>query len=192
MEIGNGVERGMTGEELYRRFCGGDEAAFVELVALYDTELFSFINSIVNDFHEAKHLSIEAFSELALNANAFKEKSSIKTYLFAIGKNLAKRYVKIREREQHISYEEAIEILITDGETPQSHFEREENRLLLHRVMGELKEEYRIVLELLYFEDLSYFEAGMAMRKNVKQVANLAFRAKISLKKKLESAGFIE
>jgi len=154
--------------------------------------LFSFINGIVNDFHEAKHLSIEAFSELALNASAYKEKSSVKTYLFAIGKNLAKHYVKVREREQHISYEEAIGILIADDETPQSFLEREENRLQLHRVMGELKEDYRIVLELLYFEDLSYFEAGISMRKNVKQIANLAFRAKTSLKKKLESAGFIE
>ena len=192
MDIGNDVERGISGEELYRRFCGGDEAAFVELVALYDTELFSFINGIVNDFHEAKHLTIEAFSELALNASVYKEKSSVKTYLFAIGKYLAKHYVKIREREQYISYEEAIGILVTDDETPQSFLEREENRLQLHRVMGELREDYRIVLELLYFEDLSYFETGIAMRKNVKQVANLAFRAKTSLKKKLESAGFIE
>ncbi|MCL2125073.1 MAG: sigma-70 family RNA polymerase sigma factor [Oscillospiraceae bacterium] len=147
---------------------------------------------MVNDYHEAKHLSIEAFSELALNASVFKEKSSVKTYLFAIGKNLAKRYVKIRERDEHVSYEEVIETLIADDESPQSFLEREENKLLLYRVMEELKDEYRIVLQLLYFEDMSYSEAGNAMNKNVKQVANLAFRAKTTLKKKLESAGFID
>jgi DNA-directed RNA polymerase specialized sigma24 family protein len=47
------------------------------------------------------------------------------------------------------------------------------------------------VLLLLYFEDMSYREAGKAMNKSEKQIKHLAFRAKKALKKKLESMNYV-
>jgi len=180
----------MTGEELYRCFQLGNDDAFETFVALYEQELALFINGIVHDYHEAKHLTIETFARIAVRGGQFAGKSSIKTYLFAIGKNLAMRYVKMRKCEQHISYEDVIGVLIDEDESPHCFMEREENRRLLHATMQNLKEEHRAVLILLYFEDMSYIEAGRAMNKNLKQIRGLAYRAKVALKRKLESEGF--
>jgi len=188
MERENGAN--ISGEDLYLRFLDGDTGAFEELVALYESELYSFINGIVNDYHEAKHLMIESFAVLALKSGQFAGKSSLKTYLFAIGKNLALQYLKKRGKEQHISYEDIIE-LIDENETPEQFIEREENRLYLKKAMQALSEDYRVVLILLYFEDMSYAEAGRVMKKNIKQISNLAYRAKISLKQKLENTDFV-
>ena len=176
----------ISGEELYRRFRGGNERAFEELVALYDDELYFFIYKMVKDHHEAKHLTIDSFARLALNGGGFAGKSSVKTYLFTIGKHLAVQTIKMRKREDHISFESIIETMIGEGETPDSFIGREENKRLLHEAMNELNDEYRIVLDLLYFEDMSYMEAGESMSKSVKQIENLAYRARLSLKKKLE------
>jgi RNA polymerase sigma-70 factor (ECF subfamily) len=184
------AENIMSGEELHRRFLDGDHSAFEDLVELYEHELALFINAIVHDHHEAKHLVIETFTQLALHGKKFEGRSSLKTYLFTIGKNLAIKYVKNRRKERHISYEDAIETLVNEDETPYHFMEREENKRYLREAMHDLKEEYRIVLELLYFEDMSYIEAGETMKKSVKQVTDLAYRAKASLKKKLESAEF--
>lgn len=96
----------------------------------------------------------------------------------------------MRGREQHISYEEVIERLIDPGESPQEFIEREENRLLLHKTMRMLKEEHRVVLILLYFEDMSYIQAGRAMNKTEKQIKHLAYRAKAALKEKLSGREF--
>ena len=180
----------LSGEELFDRFLSGDKEAFEELVALYENELFLFINGIVHDYHEAKHLMIEAFASLALKGRQFTGKSSLKTYLFTIGKNHALRYLKKRKKEQHISYEEVIEPLIDQGDTPESFMEMKENKQYLQKAMQDLNEDYRIVLMLLYFEDMSYAEAGDVMKKSVKQISDLAYRAKLSLKNKLEQAGF--
>ena len=184
------IEQAATGEELYRRFHMGDTDAFGCLVALYEDELFNFINGITNDYYEAKQLTIEAFARLAVSAGQFAGKSSLKTYLFTIGKNLALRHVKKRSREQHISYEEIIEVLKSEDETPYEFMEREENQRLLHEAIRCLKDDHRVVLILLYFEDMSYIQAGQVMEKSERQIKALAYRAKAALKKKLESEGF--
>jgi RNA polymerase sigma-70 factor (ECF subfamily) len=180
----------ISSEEMYRSFLSGNDDAFAELVALYENDLFSFINHIVNDYHEAKHLMIDSFARLALGGKNFSGKSSIKTYLFTIGKNLAYRNLRMRYRMQHISYEEIIDGLADEGETPPGFIERTENRRLLHNAMQNLKDEHRGVLICLYFEDMSYVEAGRAMRRSEKQIRGLAYRAKLALRRKLEESGY--
>ena len=182
----------ITGEELYSRFFEGDKGAFDELVELYEHELAAFINGFVHDYHEAKHLMIETFAQLVVSGGKFAGKSSLKTYIFTIGKNLALRYRKMRAHfaEQHISYEDAIEALVDENDAPENFMEREENKRHLHEAIKDLKAEYREVLEFLYFEDMSYAEAGRIMKKSEKQISNLAYRAKAALKKKLENAKF--
>lgn len=174
-----------SGEEFYQRYLSGDEDAFTDLVALYEHELFFFLNGIVRDSHEAKHIMIDAFANLAISGGGFMGRSSIKTYLFTIAKNLAIKYLKMRNKEQHITFEEIQEAIPDDKDSPDKIYERMENHRKLHDAMMELKEDYRVVLVLLYFEDMSYIEAGQVMNKNVKQIGDLAYRAKAALKKRL-------
>jgi len=183
-------ESNVSGEELYRRLIAGDNYAFVSFVKMYQSELSRYLYGIVYDFHETEQLTIETFSQLVLNKKKFDGKSSIKTYLLAIGKNLSMQFLKMRGREQHLTFEEAAEIPVSEGETPQSILERNEKSKYLKEVLQELKEEYRAVLVLLYFEDMSYLQAGRAMGKSEKQIRNLAHRAKLALRKKMESKGY--
>jgi len=183
--------RNESGENLYRRFLEGDHEAFEDFVLMYEDELSHYIYSIVRDYHETEFLTIETFSQMVLNDKKFSGNSSIKTYLFAIGKHLAFQMLRKRSREQHISFEEVAEI-ITDDEEPLQHaLENIENKQYLKETMQELKEEYRAVLILLYFENMSYIQAGHAMNKSEKQIKNLAHRAKIALKAKLTEKGFV-
>jgi len=189
--INSNEAKSASGDELYSRFQAGDERAFEDLVAMYETELFHFINGIVHDYHEAKHLMIEAFARLALKGGRFEGRSSLKTYLYTIAKNLAIRYVKMRGKEKYIPFEEAIETVTDADDSPVSLFEREDDKLRVHEALKGLKEEYRVVINLLYFKDMSYREAGRIMYKNERQIEGLARRAKAALKSKLESGGFV-
>ena len=175
-----------SGEELFQRFLAGDTDAFEELVSLYEDELSRFIYRIVEDYHDSKLLTIEAFGQLAVSGKKFAERSSLKTYLFTIGKNLTIRYMKTRDKHDNVSYNEIVEAIATASETPHSYMVREENNRILHETLSELKEDYRTVLTLLFFEDLSYLQAGRAMGKSEKQIKHLVYRAKAALKKKLE------
>ena len=193
MELEAKIESDMTGEELYRRYQAGDNDVFEQLVALYENELYGFLNGMVRDRHEAKHLMIESFAQLAVGGWKYAEKASLKTYLFTIAKNLALRYLKMRSKEKHVSYEEIVEVLVDKGKdekTLPGILEREEDKELLHNVLRTMKDEHRVVLILLYFEDMSYKAAAKVMNRSVKQISDLAYRAKAALKKKLENEGF--
>ena len=56
--------------------------------------------------------------------------------------------------------------------------------------MNGLKADYRCVLYLLFFERMSYAEAGLVMKKTDGQIRGLVSRAKKALKEKLDSEGF--
>jgi len=178
----------LTGEELYRRFLAGDGRAFEELVALYEDDLSRYIYGHVRDFHETEHLTIDTFTQLALNKKAFEGKSALKTYLFGIARNLTAQHMKKRIREQHIPFEEIAELDIDTGDTIDTILEKNERKTSLKESMRELKKEYHAVLLLLYFEGMSYKQAGQVMKKSEKQIKDLAYRAKAALKKKLEES----
>jgi RNA polymerase sigma-70 factor (ECF subfamily) len=179
-----------VGADLYRCFCAGNEAAFEELVALYRDNLTSYINGFVGDKHEAEELALDAFAELAIGRN-YKGRSSLKTYLFAIGRHLAAHHVKRYRNTETIPLDELISELIRSGSerenTIEAEYLRGEQKEQLHAAMQTLKAEYREVLYLVYFENMSYKDAGNIMQKTEKQITNLTHRAKSSLKKLLES-----
>ena len=56
--------------------------------------------------------------------------------------------------------------------------------------MRRLKPEYQQVLWLVYFEELSNKDAARIMKKSVRSVESLLYRARKSLRSQLEMEGF--
>ena len=65
----------------------------------------------------------------------------------------------------------------------------EERNRILHFCMDEMHPDYREVLYLIYFEDMSYAQAADVTGKTVKQITNMLYRGKESLRKLLEREG---
>lgn len=63
---------------------------------------------------------------------------------------------------------------------------KEERKIAMHRALSQLKQDYREVLWLLYFEELSYKDAARVMKKTHRSVEALAYRARKALKEILE------
>ncbi len=64
--------------------------------------------------------------------------------------------------------------------------ESQEAIFFMNKAMYGLKAEYRQVLWLIYFEDMSIREAAVIMKKSVRSVENLVSRARSSLKSELD------
>ena len=173
----------MTDTTVYRRFLEGDPTAFEEIVSTNRIPLTGFILSIVRNENTAEDIAAEVFAHLFLKKEAFAFRSSLKTYLFAIAKNKAKKWLKKSSRTK--PYSEAGE-----NASPEDIFFQDEKKKLLYRCLTRIKEEYRQVLYLLYWEECSYEEISKILIKSKKQIANLAFRGKQALKKEMEREGF--
>ncbi len=61
---------------------------------------------------------------------------------------------------------------------------------LLNEGLSKLNEDYRRILILLYFEDMTHEQVSKVMKKSKKQVYNLVERAKKALKEELIKMGF--
>ena len=57
-----------------------------------------------------------------------------------------------------------------------------QNKGIVNNALDSLPDDMRVVIHLIYFEDLSYDEAGKVMKKSRKQVDNLLYRAKKELR----------
>jgi len=179
-----------TGDELYRCYLTGDEKALKELVELYGESLTLHINGFIGNANDAEELMIEAFTQIIGDKWNFRWESSFRPYLFAIGRILALRYLKERKNESFVSFEAAEAESGKDDATPETDYLDGERKGQLHEALRKLKPEHRDVLYLIYFEDMSYAEAGRVLNKNKRQIEGLEYRARASLKKIMESEGF--
>ena len=179
-----------NGAESYRRFLQGDDKAFVEIIRDYKDGLILYLNGFVNNILTAEELTEDVFFKLVTKKPRFNEKSSFKTWLYAIGRNTAVDYLRRNSKQKEVSAEEIREIEDERLSLEQSYI-KQERLLLIHRTLEKLKPEYKQVLWLVYFEDFSQKETAKIMKKSVHSVETLVYRARLALKAELEKGGFI-
>ena len=172
-----------NGESSYRRFLDGDESAFGEILDMYGENLIFFINRYVHNIAVAQEISEDVFVELLIHKRRYNFKTSLKTYVFTIAHNKAIDYVRKCARHPECAYEyienESDRLNIED------EFLKREQERELHRAIDTLSDDYKTVLHLVYFENMSYEQTGRVMKKNRKQIENLVYRARQALKKEL-------
>lgn len=178
------------GESSYRQYLDGDKDKFKVLVEYYGANLIYFINGYVKNIFVAEDLMEETFCDLVYYKHRYNGKSSFKTYLFSIARNKAVDYLKSKAKATITSLDDLSGIANDDLNLENMVVRKEEYRHL-YSALSKIKYEYRNVLYLFYFEDMSYNEIAKVMKKNNKQIKNLMYRAKQTLKLIMETEGFI-
>lgn len=82
----------------YRRFLDGDDMAFVEIIKTYKDGLTLYLYGFVGSLPLAENLMSETFFKLLVKKPHFSQKSTFKTWLYAIGRNEALACLKKRAR----------------------------------------------------------------------------------------------
>lgn len=177
-----------NGEKNYRRYLDGDDDGIVQLIKEYKDPLLLYLNGITGNFSFAEELIEDVFFKLAVKKPLFRGKSSFKTWLFAIARNVA--IDSIRRSSKIVSLPIENYAYLADETDIEQNYIKEEQRIYLHKSLSRLNSDYRQVLLLTYFEGFSIDEAALIMKKNKKQINNLLYRAKKSLKTDLEKGGF--
>lgn len=174
-------------QEYYRRYLEGDEGALAFLVEKYRDRLIFFLRRFLRSPDDAEEVAAECFAELAIHPFRYRFAGSVKTYLFSIGRHKALNLCKRQAKFPSLPLETAD--LSPEYHTFEEEILQREEARQLHCAIDQLPQDYRTVLHLLYFEELSYEEAARVMKKSRKQIDNLAYRAKQSLKVLLEKEG---
>ena len=174
----------------YRRFRDeNDESGLVEIIRDYKDGLVFYLNGIVGNILVAEELAEDTFVLLGTKKPKDKGKSSFKTWLYTIGRNVAIDYLRKSSRKRQISAESLAELGSEADELERSYIKKEQ-KIVLYHSMQKLNPLYRQVLWLTYFEGLSNKEVAQILKKSNHNIETLLYRAKKSLKSILETEGF--
>ena len=149
----------------YNRFLNGDNVGLEEIIRTYRNGLIFYLYSIVGSLPQAEELAEDTFVLLCVKKPRDKQKSSFKTWLYTIGRNLAIDALRYRSKHSTIPLDTCNNIE-NEEETLEEVYFRNSEKQLLHKALKRLKPEYRQILWLVYFEDLSYKEVARIVHKN--------------------------
>jgi len=177
-----------NGESSYRRFLAGDNEGMHEIICSYRAGLILYLNSFVQNIHSAEELAEDTFLELMIKRPKFSEKSTFKTWLYAIGRNITMK--KFRRHSDFSVVPLESQGYLADEENIESTYIKDEQKRIVHQALHSLKIEYRQILYLIYFEDFDNTDAALIMKKSNKQIRDLLCNAKKALKSELERRNF--
>ena len=172
---------------LYQRFLSGDDSGLQRLMERYGNSLTLYIDGYLHDIHEAEDLMIEAFAYFVAKRPRLRD-NGFRAYLYKSARHLALRCLQKKRRKQLFSFDDLEQEPESDV-LLETLVQTDERNRILWRCMDELAPAYREALYLVYFEGMRHAEAAAVMRKTEKQIADLVYRGRASLRKTLEREG---
>ncbi len=166
----------------------GDDAAYARIVERYQTQIFSQMWRFSRDPDIQQELVQEVFIEAFKSLKRFRGEAPFLHWIRRIATRVGYRYWKYESRRRRLS--EAMEQQPLLGARTPEEQEPSEAAECLHRLLARLRPKDRLVLSLMYFEDMSTREIAERIGWNENLVRVRAHRARQKLRKLLEQAGF--
>ena len=176
----------ISDKNLYDAFRNGDIHAFEKLVIKYRHNLVYFIMQFVGNYHTSEDIAQEVFAYLYLHPEKYSNKYEFKTFLLLLGKRRAIDYLR-KESRGVCKYLEEADVI--DFHSMDELIDNNEKMIVIRKALEGLKSDYRQVLFLLYFNELSIAETATVLDKSVASVKVMSHRAKKQLKQILDKGG---
>jgi RNA polymerase sigma-70 factor, ECF subfamily len=174
-----------TDADLAAAYQDGDDRAFSILYDRYKRPLYVFALKMLNEADAASDLVQDVFLRVYERRQQLNRPESFRSWLFAIGRNQCLSH--LRQRRGRVPLDEAPEEMIT-AEAPVDRIEAEEELELIRRALAALKVEYREVLVLREYQDLSYREIAEITETTESAVKSKIFKARRALHDRLKPA----
>ena len=172
-------------ESLYRQYLNGDDEGLNALMKKYGDPLTLYIDGYLHDVHESEELMLDVFAYLFTKKPRIRD-GGLKAYLYKAARHMALRH---KSKRKPLFSLDALTNEPDGRLLTEEIIRTEERNRILHFCMSEMNPDYREVLYLTYFEDMSYAQAAEVTGKTVKQITNMVYRGKKSLRRLLELEG---
>jgi RNA polymerase sigma-70 factor (ECF subfamily) len=170
---------------LIRSFRAGDEAAFDRLFARHQEYVYNVCLGILANPDDARDCTQETFLRVYRKVGEFRAEAAFSTWLYRVTVNVCVGQLRKRPRNSMASLEdENVREIADDGPELWSGPAREVDELKVRAVVAELPEDYRVVLVLRYFQDLSYDEMVQVLGYNMSQLKVKLHRARRAFAKR--------
>ncbi len=169
---------------LIEAFQAGDEFAFVGIYNRYKGAVYAFCVKMLLDTEQAQDVTQDTFLRIYENRDRLLKTSSFKSWLFTIARNQCLN--ALRRNKRHTSFDPGMEFTLPAIDTPFSRMEKNDQVQFVTRFLQSLKPEYREVLVLREYQNLTYDEIAAVTRSSVSAVKSRLFKARKKLAKIME------
>ncbi len=177
---------------LVERILGGDRDLFTTLVTRYEKRVINYVYRITHRYEEAHDLTQEIFVKVYLALDRYDPKYQFSTWLFRIAQNSAidalrkKSIAEVplaRPTEEEPSGKERE--FADSGVSPYRALKNKQLSAAIDRAVERLPADYRELIQLRHFAELSYEEIASMKKLPLGTVKNKLFRARNLLKEQL-------
>ena len=166
---------------LIEAFQQGDDFAFVSLYNRYKGPVYTFCLKMLLDRDLAQDVMQETFLRIYENRDRLLSAHSFKAWTFTIARNQCLN--QFRRSNKHVLFDE--ENIPTAPEAPVlaqvANLEKSEQVTLVNHFLGQLKPEYREVIILREYQNLTYDEIAAVTRSTLSAVKSRLFKARRKL-----------
>lgn len=178
----------MTDEALIQAVLEGDDHAVEALHSRYVDQLFSYVRSQVNDYHDAQELLQDILYKVMRHLHAFTGDAAFKTWMYTIARNRIIDYYRGTAKRHKEQPAETDVLEAKSGATGSAERDAVANSQVaaIHHELAELPADYYEVLYLRFIEEFSLKETASIMKRTSFSVKALQRRARHELAKRLE------
>ena len=177
----------MADESAIRLVLNGDTRAFSEIVDRYRDSVFGMALRFTGNHGDAQDISQEIFIRVYENLNRYNGKSKFSTWLYRISYNLCIDWTRKHRKDRLVTGITDDDPEIPDSRAgPEDTFFETQRRRELRRAISSLKDKYRDILILFYYQGFSYEVISGILEMPVKTVETQLYRARKQLRKRLE------
>lgn len=150
-----------------------DQQSFAKLMKRYKKAVYFMILKMVRNADDAEDLTMEAFAKAFKNLHRFKKDYTFSTWLFRISTNNAIDFIR-KKRLKTMSLNttmsddsgNSVTIDVEDGDkNPQDEFIKSQRIEMVRIFVDKLPAKYRKLVQLRYFDELSYDEIAQKLDK---------------------------
>ena len=175
--------------ELVERIISGETELFTDLVSRYEKRIVNYVYRIIRRYEEAHDLTQEIFIKVYMALDRYDPKYQFSTWIFRIAQNSAidsirkKSLPEVSMTRPAQDGEEARPREIADeGVSPFRDLKNKELSAAIDAAVEELPADYRELVQLRHFGELSYDEIAELKKMPLGTVKNKLFRARNMLK----------
>lgn len=178
----------------------GDQKAYAELLKRYKDAIYYMLLKMINNKTDAEDLTMESFSKAFKNLHQYSPNYAFSTWLFKIASNHCIDFLR-KKRSNIISLSgnfgkddkdvPSPQIYVKDEEPdPEENLIKIQKNVLMRDVVKNLSPRYRKLIEMRYFNELSYEEIAEELNLPLGTVKAQLFRARELLSGTLKSSDF--
>src|SRR5438552_11034873 len=189
-------EQQLDGRALVSRILEGDRDRFTELVKRYEKRVGNSVYRITHRYEEAHDLAQKIFVKVFMALDRYDTKYQFSTWLFRIAQNTAidalrkKSIVEVPIAKPATDEDTKDREFADTGISPYRALKNKQLASAIDKAVLELPADYRELIQLRHFAELSYEEIASMKKLPLGTVKNKLFRARNILKETLE--GFVE